>query len=304
MKFREAIVEQDYWKFYQKEKIEEEKEDIEYLGINISSDRGNIEFKLYYNNQYSRKDSHPIVDKLDARNMIRTLTQVIDTKNGVCRRYDIGLGNRTNDRMEELLSEIEKMAPFCAEHKEEIRTMSQMKVCEDPIYALAAFYFLGFIEKEEQIEAMKMHYLTRICENPDKLGKKVVFDDAYYLDYLEQMKVSPFRELLPVVRAVVNGNEGILWMIGVDYFREGNCKYKIYFKTPSAKYVKKLKQALENAEGESRKLVEPLGILEGWLEKHEELAMAGVAVCLDSRNCWSLNFYFEFINGWNKDGNN
>ena len=169
----ENKLEQDYWKFYQNEGIENKKEDIEYLGINLSSEKEEIEVKVYYKDKYSRKELHPIIEKLNTEHMIRTLTQIVDTKNGICRRFDIGLGNRTNTNMEKLLKEIDAMAPFCREYKNEIRKMTQMKVCENPDFALAALYFWGFIQKEDTIEAMKMHYLTRICENPDKLGKKV-----------------------------------------------------------------------------------------------------------------------------------
>lgn len=293
MELEENKLEQNYLRFCQKEAIEQKKDNIEYLGINLSSDRSEIEFKVYYKDKYSRQELHPIVEKLEARNMIRTLTQIIDTKNGTCKRYDIGLGKRTNDKMEQLLKEIEEMAPFCAVYKDEIRTMAQMKVCEDPEYALAALYFWGFIEKENVIDAIKMHYLTRICDNPDKLGKRVMFDDAYYLDYLERMQIPQFTELMPVVRSAVNGKDGILWMIGVDYFRHGNDKYKIYFKTPTDEYVKKMKQSLALSEGEGSKLAVLMDSLEDWL-KHVDLKMDGVAVCLDRKDCWSLNFYFKW----------
>lgn len=295
MGLEEDKLEQKYWEFYHGGGIENKKEDIEYLGINLSSGREDIEFKVYYKDKYSRKELHPIVEKLESEHMIRTLTQIVDTKNGTCRRYDIGLGNRTNDKMEKLLAEIDAMAPFCREYKDEIRIMTQMKVCEKPEFALAALYFWGFIEKEDTIEAMKMHYLTRICENPDKLGKKVVFDDGYYLDYLEQMKIPQFTELMPVIRAAVNGEDGILWMIGVDYFKHGNHKYKIYFKTPTDEYGKKVKTALAVKGGNAGKLAVLLETLEIWMMHHGDIRMDGAAVCLDEKDCWSLNFYFKWM---------
>lgn len=294
MEHEEDKLGQDYWEFYRSEGITDKKECIEYLGINLSSEKETIEFKIYYKDNYSRKEHHPIIEKLDDEHMIRTLTQIVDTKNGHCTRYDIGLGNRTNVNMERLLEEIGRIAPFCNKYKNEIRTMTQMKVCEHPDFALAALYFWGFIEKENTIEAMKMHYLTRICANPDKLGKRVIFDDAYYLDYLEHMDVPQFKELLPVIRNVVNGKDGILWMIGVDYFKRGNHKYKIYFKTPSNEYIKKLKSALLTVEGEVKNLAASLETLENWQKQHEELVMDGVAVGLDQRGCWLLNFYFKW----------
>jgi len=287
-------LEQNYLRFGRQEAIEQKKDDIEYLGVNLSSDRNEIVFKVYYKDNYSRQELHPIVERLEAKNMIRTLTQIIDTKNGTCKRYDIGLGQRTNDRMEQLLKDIEEMAPFCAAYRDEIRTMTQMKVCADPEYAFAALYFWGFIEKEDEIDAIKMHYLTRICENPDKLGKRDIFDDAYYLDYLEGMKIPQFAELVPIVRTAVDGRHGILWMSGVDYFRHGNDKYKIYFKTPIDKYVKNLKQALTWSTDESRKLAVLMDSLENWLLQHVELKMDGVAVGLDRKGCWSLNYYFKW----------
>ncbi|MGO4946076.1 hypothetical protein ACTQ50_06720 [Blautia sp. Sow4_E7] len=86
----EDKLEQDYWKFYQNEGIENKKEDIEYLGINLSSEKEEIEVKVYYKDKYSRKELHPIIEKLNTEHMIRTLTQIVDTKNGICRRFDIG----------------------------------------------------------------------------------------------------------------------------------------------------------------------------------------------------------------------
>lgn len=287
-------LEQKYLRFCRREAINQKKGDIEYLGVNLSSDRSETVFKVYYKDNYSRQGLHPIVERLEAGKMIRTLTQIIDTKNGTCKRYDIGLGQRTNGKMEQLLNDIEEIAPFCAVYRDEIRTMAQMKVCEDPEYALAALYFWGFIEKNNEIDAIKMHYLTRVCEDPDKPGKRDIFNDIYYLDYLEKMKIPQFAELVPIVKAAVNGQHGILWMIGVDYFRHGNDKYKIYFKTPTDEYVKKMKQILIWSAGESRKLAALMDSLEDWLQQHVELKMEGVAVGLDRRGCWSLNYYFRW----------
>lgn len=287
-------IEQIYKVFVYKENIGSKKEDIEYLGINLSSDKSDPEFKVYYKDKYSRKALHPIVEELEQRGMIRTLTQIIDTKNGNCRRYDIGLGNRTNDKMEMLFEKFDQLAPFCTEYKDEIKTMSQMKICENLEYAFAALYFWGFIEINDEIEAMKMHYLTRICEDPDKIGKRIAFDDAYYLKYLEDTEIPQFKELLSTIKPAVTGNDDILWMIGTDYFKHGNHKYKIYFKTPADTYMNKVKRVLQEAEGERKKLAVLLETLEKWLVYRTELSMDGVAVCLDKKGCWSLNFYFKW----------
>lgn len=290
----EKDLELKYKDFFIKEDIEHKKNDIEYLGINLSGTNKEIEFKLYYKEQYSRKEPHPIIEKLEKREMIRTLTQIADTKNGKSRRYDIGLGNRTKDNMELLLKEISELAPYCIDYQDEIRFLSKMKVCSDPLYALAALYFWGFIEKKGSIEAMKMHYLTRICENPDKLGKHITFDDAYYLDYLEKSQITQFHELLPIVKSAASGKDGILWMIGADYFKDGNHKYKIYFKTPTDTYIRKLKEKLYDSDGQCRQLSILLNRLEIWLYRHPELKIEGLAVCLDVKGCWSLNFYYQW----------
>ena len=56
---------------------------MDYLGINIPSVLdGELTFKIYYINKVSRQVSHPLINFLEEKGMIRYVTMVRDKKNG------------------------------------------------------------------------------------------------------------------------------------------------------------------------------------------------------------------------------
>ena len=56
---------------------------VDYLGINIPSVLdGELTFKIYYINKVSRQVSHPLINFLEEKGMIRYVTMVRDKKNG------------------------------------------------------------------------------------------------------------------------------------------------------------------------------------------------------------------------------
>jgi hypothetical protein len=68
---------------------------VDYLGINIPSVLdGELTFKIYYINKVSRQVSHPLINFLEEKGMIRYVTMVRDKKNRSRARYDVGLKNR------------------------------------------------------------------------------------------------------------------------------------------------------------------------------------------------------------------
>lgn len=290
-------LEDAYSGFLKKFPYDNLKSKVEYVGINLTqrADSCSAEYKLYFNHSVSMSDKrHPLVKKMQEMNMLRTLTQIQDTVSGEAVRYDIGLKNRTRESMKELLSYMASVSALASEHLNLIESLNDMCVSTDTSRDSTSLYFFGFIEQDKAIKAIKPHYLTRKCADPDQIDTQDRYDDSYYIEYLRRLHIEGFERILPFVMRVLETSDGHLWMLGTDFFSGREDKYKIYIKCREKDLLAVLRSSLRAYDRQSFDMVEKLEMLELWLEKHPELSNDGVAVSQDSQGKWCLNFYLKW----------
>lgn len=270
-------------------------DEVDFIGLNLSED--SFDFKIYERVKGRMETESPFLSELYYRDMLRCCNKVRDTVNTDCLRYEIGLGNRNNDNMKWLLKRMCRMFPGLETYQKEIRQMCGMHISENPAYQLSSLYFLGVIEKkeglQESLQALKLHYLTRICEDTDHIGRNYQFEDIYYLNCLHDMGVPELSRLTDAARSFLENDKDIhLWMAAADYFLAGKCKYKIYFKNMTVKSGEMMSDWLEYVQQE--RLKSRLESTCKWMHGQETLHLYGAAICLDTREKWSLNFYFKY----------
>lgn len=270
------------------------KDAVDYVGVNLSQSASGVQvdFKLYYNTKASLKTGHPIIAALDEYHMLRAVTRIQDADRAGRERFDIGLGNRTVENMKRLYSVMCSASEILRDNLPEIRRLNQMRISDRDEYRAAALYFLGFIEQDGHIEAIKTHYLTRLCEDTDKIRLTDRFDDDYYLQFIRDSGIEPFLPLLPPVQRTLAHCGGHLWMIGADYFAHG-AKYKIYIKKRGWALYSGLRYGLEPGQTDhAYDLIDALEELERWNERQPRLECDGAAISRDNTGRWTLNFYY------------
>lgn len=264
---------------------------VDYLGINISAscDR-ELVFKIYYNDKTSHFQSHPLIDFLEGKGMIRYLTMVQDKKGDSKIRFDIGIKNRTNQNMMEVFEWLGSNTQIFVRNSTEIKKLSSMKVTNLENYDYAGLYFLGFISVDDKISVLKCHYFNRVCENPDVLYKNISFADDYYLEFLSKSGIRKFAELTDLAKKTLKLCGGHLWMSGSDYSLTSSSKYKIYIKNSINIYEGLLKSFSEE---KYKYLKEQIYAVKNWNEQHREFFCEGFAICIDEQETISINFYFR-----------
>lgn len=264
---------------------------VDYLGINISS-KPNVEsvLKIYYNNKVSKQQSHPLIDFLNKKEMVRYVTMVHDKNTSNRVRYDIGLKNRTDSNMKEIFNWLAINSKMFGENSPEIMKLSQMKVTEKEGFSYAGLYFLGFISDFDEISVLKFHFFNRICENPDILHKNICYADNYYLSYLRSSNIATFQSLSELLFRILDCCGGHLWMTGADYEINNHKKYKIYIKNPNNTYEGLLKAF---GCGKFRYLQKQIMNVMEWNNNHQKFYCEGFAVCENELGVVSINFYFR-----------
>lgn len=264
---------------------------VDYLGINIHSALdGELAFKIYYSNKVSRQWTHPLIDFLEKKDMVRYVTMVHDRKNQFRARYDVGLKNRSDTNMVTVFEWLSKHTKMFEQYGSEILKLSQMKVTDKEGYNFAGLYFLGFISEADEIKVLKCHYFNRICKNPDILHKNIRYADEYYLSFLDESNVGCFSYLSVLAVEILKYCGGHLWMTGADYESNGQTKYKIYIKNPDIIYEGLLEVFLTK---KLEELVKNIRAVKLWNEEHQEFICEGFAVCENRTDNISINFYFK-----------
>ena len=274
---------------------------IEFLGINLYDNYQQMPiFKIYYNDLRSQDTFKKsmlmteLISLLLKRNMVRSLNLIHDTVNYNCLRYEIGLINRTNNNMNFVYSWLFSTFPTILKYKDEITAFKHIPCSRDKEYKLASLYFLGIIVNSElsysnKIEAIKLHYLLRNCENINRINKNYIVDNDYYLYILTRLEISQIKIIASFIMRLKNTVTLELWIAGVDYYHSTKAKYKIYFKKFSEKIYEKLISEFYKINCVA--LADNIHTYRQWLKLHPELEQYGIAICLDTCNQWSINFY-------------
>lgn len=288
-------LEQQFQKF---QKVHEEasySSFVEYLGINFSESTVVCPvYKAYYTTTQSMKKEIRLLQPLFEQDMIHALNLIDDTVNSGFVRYEIGLGKRTDDNMAFLKQWVKGLYPEIEAHHQEIESFFALKCTQKEGYQYAALYFLGLIAESDSVQkplikAVKLHFLLRMCSNPDQIGKSFIVNTSGYLEELSNLGIEQIAELVMFLKVLSETSEFELWMAAVDYYRDGLTKYKLYIKKFSKRIYTGLFERF-TALG-CMNLAEQLHTYSQWLKFHPELEQYGLAICLDSYGVWSVNFY-------------
>lgn len=262
---------------------------IDFIGINIS-EMNTWQFKVYLKPSACLDDRHPWIDGIREAGMLRTLTRI--ERPGISDvQYDIGLSHRTDEHMLGLLEKLGKLDFIGVGEIRETEALASMKVCDDPTMRLSALYFLGLQEDEQGIKQAKLHFLTRICEDPDRIGDHPRYNDDYYLDYLRDQQLRGFQEISVPARALLERINGHLWMFGVDYARNGQRKRKIYVKSKATDLMDKAAAVLTGETPGMRPLQDHVTETARFLRETPTLRNVGCAFCVDEEQRWTVNYY-------------
>ena len=128
--------------------------------------------------------------------MDKYLSIVHDKSNSGITRMDIGLTNPTNKNMIDLFDLLEEEVPYFKKHRKEIMDFSLIKSNKLEGYDYAALYFIGYVsDKNSDIKLLKFHWLNKIRE-----GYTDLFDNDYYISFIEKCGIEKFKKLLPYVK--------------------------------------------------------------------------------------------------------
>lgn len=262
---------------------------VEYIGINMDA-AGGTTFKVYLKPSACLEDSSPLIDAFRNADMLRTLTRIERPQENLI-HYDIGLAHRNNQAMQGVFAQLARLPFIDPERMRLCTALAQMPISEDPQYAFASLYFLGIQEKMGRIQQVKLHYLTRMCEDPDQPGRHPTYPDARYLEYLCRSGSVPLVDTAQVVDRVLERVEGHLWMVGLDYAVSGKRKYKVYLKSKDKAQLEMLADVLEEGTAQHRKLLPALRRMSAFTAEEPGLRIAGCALCTDDDQNWTVNYY-------------
>lgn len=267
---------------------------IEYIGINFCELESTPPvFKCYYSTKESLESKAELLQPFAERNMIHAVNMIYDTQHCNRTRYEIGLANRDNDNMAWLNHWVGNAFDLSTRQKKELDILANLPCCSIDNYRYAALYYLGFIAKTKTpfpLEAIKMHYILRSCEDPNKIGKNYYVDSEAVLRFFGNSGIMAFETLAAVLRTIVS-KENELWMAAVDYFAMpgAGAKYKIYLKDRGGVFLSSLEELVTSLG--LFHLSEQLNAFSAWLSMQDSLKLYGGAVCLTDRGEWSVNCY-------------
>ena len=156
---------------------------------------------------------------------------------------------------------------------------------------------MGCMETEKDgISALKLHFLTRKCMNPDCIFQDYYYDDAYYLERLKTIDQFELHKCLDLIEKYVLAGNAHLWMIGCDFFSQdmGNVrgKYKIYIKDVNENVLRKIEELLL-LQGLNVNLVECLREVDKCVGSLKSMYLYGMGICYELKKGYSFNLYLK-----------
>lgn len=281
-----------YQKFYSENPELQDFQAADFLGINFSED--GLVFKIYFTTEVSKEQRNEYFSPLHNRNMIGALNMVKDTVNIGKIRFEAGLINRTNDNMLFLYEWLENIYPRLKTCSNQIKEFNRLKCSADIDYQLAAMYFLGIIADKNithEIEAVKFHYILRMCPDTNHVGRNCHIDNDSILSVIKTMNIPIMQRLGFFAEKCLNDADAEMWIAAVDFYSHKPDKYKLYFKSVGKNIYSSLYRQLidEGQETLALKVAE----FQQWINIHSELKVYGFAVCCSEDEKWSLNVYLD-----------
>lgn len=256
---------------------------MEYLGINISENRKDIQLKIYYeyNPSYQlykgSQSKDPLIELLCEKNMMRFLETVYDKNNTQFNRYNVKIKKRSKANMLELFGYWEKNIKFFSKYKDEILKLSQIKYSEDPDDKFASLFFFGVEKEESEIKTLKLYWIR----HPEF--------EKQYLESLKTSGIDKLEQLIPLINSAINNCGGSLFMTGIDYNEKSPQKHKLYLEYPTNIY-----DGLIITFSDNQDLIKKINLIKNWHEIHQEFYCDIIGIGKDAKNNITLNFYFMF----------
>lgn len=272
-----------------------DEKNVDCIGINLNQN-GEIKYKIYYLNEpkssfkeKSNDNFMSILKEWEETKMIKKPMMIDDNNSGI-NRMEINLPLNDDIKVKYLIDKLCEITDLAKENKDEIIKFSKMKVLEDVSFSMAALYYLGFIEKNNEIDALKIHYATRKEKN-----YKTLYDDKYFIDYMKKINIKELNNAITYVEKLLESSLGHLQLVGADYFKNGLKKYKVYLKVEN--------QNFENINSEIKKFdFVKKDAIATEIDKCKDfilnltdakLFLTYVAICYDEKNKNSINLYFD-----------
>lgn len=288
-------IEKEYINFCKQNTTSLNFSDIEFLGINFSDDKEVPTFKIYHRTKKDFLKIIPFFKPLYEHDMIGFLNMIDDNINNNKIRCEIGLKNRTNKNMCWLYRWIDKQFFLSSNCKTEIKKLKKLKCCNLKNYQYSSMYFLGFIislgidKKQANIDAIKLHYILRYCENPNDIGHNFLVNNEQSITHLRSIESPILYSISEMIEYLLKNTNMEIWMTAIDYYKDGIIKYKIYIKNLQDVLYEKLFFLLKknNHIDLSNKILAYVR----WLKAYPAFEKYGMAICCTNLGVLSVNFY-------------
>lgn len=277
------------------------KDKIDFIGINVSCDSSNpFSFKNYYNSGMVKTPyeffDNPILSGLAKKHMIGGITYIERKDFCFSKSYDLRLSNRENGNIQYFFKTIESSySNISKDRMLLVRQLAKLKICDSDNYQYAALYYYGFRTDNNRV-THKFHFLTRHCENADKIYENYYYDDALYIEALKESSSKELIRIALLISPLLEKNTAHLWMVGVDLeastASSEQDKYKIYVKDLNDSFFSEfsdqlLLQNFPVAFIKSAKELEKL-------KKQKDFHIYGMGICWNAQKGYSLNIYLKY----------
>lgn len=266
-----------------------EKINIDFIGLNIMQN-GSIEFKIYPapNDDVNIKSEKSGIEKFLLKNNLWRCKCFAYSLSG--ERSYISIKNKSNENMVKLFEKLSNHYSFMGKYIDEIKKISLMNVSDDSKQCFSSLHMIGEKSIINDRHIVNIEWITRKMPNPNYPSFGYKYDDMYYFNYLDSLKIKSISYLCNFVRNylfnyIANGKLHI-WLAATDYYSSEKKKYKIYFKIDKNEdfNLGKLELLFINKE--------IFDELNSFCLKHNNLYLYGFALGCDTENNWSINCYF------------
>lgn len=264
------------------EDLLDEKEKVEYIGVNFDG-KSNSKSKIYYfDTQFvGRKKCESItaLSKLYKSDKIKHSDIRMDNLGNKEDVFNFCLSYMTNEEYNAFLDDISDCLP----------TVKQNELADffnrTPVFdnnTMSAVYYLGVTLENSKWNCAKLYYRLRDVVN--KNGKSIyALDNSKYLNYLHSASSTKINAMLPCIEELINDAGFNCWMTGVDVIDVNSEKAKIYLRADKSGYdIEKTLQILKKYIPVSARIKE--------IEQNMKLSIIAIA-CNDNHELGAQLYY-------------
>lgn len=282
-------IESEYHRFTKTVLSQKSLDEIDFIGLNVD-EKGAYTFKCYDIadvNCESVIQSHPFVCNVNKLDMLRACSYVRKSDHHVSLQFELGLKNRTNTKMQELMELVRYQGIIDEDQMLEILRASQLPVSWKDNYHNSALFVIGIANQKGIGRILKSYFLPYKSSDPELFYKDRCFDDLYFLSEWQELCPDFVQVIIPYVNIALRIENSHLWMFAIDHAESGWSKYKIYIQNKEANLLQMIGKSMIG-----EKIVDAAIC---WQEIHPELVPKGIACCISSDQNKSLNVYYRMI---------